>query len=392
MRKIPLERARRIAIGAQGLDAPRPTGKVDIRHLRKMFRTIGVLQIDSVNVLERAHHLTSFARLGAHGQDLLGRAMGGREIFEYWGHVASFLPVETWPLWRHKMDGLRIWQRARELEEREPGYVDRVEEEVAQRGPLAASDLDDPGDRGGPWWGWAKGKVALEVLFARGRVTVSERNNFARRYDLSERVIPTEFFNATPVPRADAHRRLLMMGAESLGIGTAADLADYYRLPIVEARAAIADLAAEGRLEEVEVEGWSDPAFLHPKVRTPRTVEQVRLLCPFDNLIFFRERVERLFGYHYRIEIYVPKPKRQFGYYVLPLLVGDRLVGRVDLKADRAAKTLRVPGAFAEDGVDTVHAARCMADELVRMAEWLGLAEIAIGRKGNLVPELAKRV
>lgn len=392
MRKIPLERARRIAIGAQGLDAPRPTGKVDIRHLRKMFRTIGVLQIDSVNVLERAHHLTSFARLGAHGQDLLGRAMGGREIFEYWGHVASFLPVETWPLWRHKMDGLRIWQRARELEEREPGYVDRVEEEVAQRGPLAASDLDDPGDRGGPWWGWAKGKVALEVLFARGRVTVSERNNFARRYDLSERVIPTEFFNATPVPRADAHRRLLMMGAESLGIGTAADLADYYRLPIVEARAAIADLAAEGRLEEVEVEGWSDPAFLHPKVRTPRTVEQVRLLCPFDNLIFFRERVERLFGYHYRIEIYVPKPKRQFGYYVLPLLVGDRLVGRVDLKADRAAKTLRVPGAFAEDGVDTVHAARCMADELVRMAEWLGLAEIAIGRKGNLIPELAKRV
>ena len=392
MRKIPLERARRIAIGAQGLDAPRPTGKVDIRHLRKMFRTIGVLQIDSVNVLERAHHLTSFARLGAHGQDLLGRAMGSREIFEYWGHVASFLPVETWPLWRHKMDGLRIWQRASELEEREPGYIDRVEEEVAQRGPLATSDLDDPGDRGGPWWGWAKGKVALEVLFARGRVTVSERNNFARRYDLSERVIPTEFFNATPVPRADAHRRLLMMGAESLGIGTAADLADYYRLPIVEARAAIADLAAEGRLEEVEVEGWSDPAFLHPKVRTPRTVDQVRLLCPFDNLIFFRERVERLFGYHYRIEIYVPKPKRQFGYYVLPLLVGDRLVGRVDLKADRAAKTLRVPGAFAEDGVDTVHAARCMADELVRMAEWLGLAEIAIGRKGNLVPELAKRV
>jgi hypothetical protein len=255
---------------------------------------------------------------------------------------------------------------------------------------LAPADLEDPGDRAGPWWGWSKGKIALEYLFARGRLTVSERRNFTRYYDLAERVIPTEHFNAEPVPRADAHRTLLMMGAKSLGVGTVTDLIDYYRLPIVEARPIVAELAAEGHLEEVEVEGWNEPTYLHPDASTPRTVEQVRLLCPFDNLIFFRDRVERLFGFHYRIEIYVPKPKRRFGYYVLPLLIGDRLVGRVDVKADRAARTLRVPGAFTEDGVDAVFTARRLVDELRLMADWLGLREIAVGRKGNLVDGLRK--
>lgn len=388
MRKIPLERARRIALGAQGLDSPRPSGRVDVRHLRKMFRTIGVLQIDSVNVIERAHHLTSFARLGCHQKDLAWDALDSRELFEYWGHVASFLPIETWPLWRHKMDRMGKWSRVLELEEREPGYIDSVEEEIARRGALAPADLEDPGDRAGPWWGWSKGKIALEYLFARGRLTVSGRLNFTRYYDLAERVIPAEHFNSEPVPRTDAHRRLLMMGAKSLGIGTTTDLADYYRLPIVEARSAISDLAAEGQLEEVEVEGWNEPTFLHPEVRTPRTVEQVRLLCPFDNLIFFRDRVERLFRFHYRIEIYVPKPERRFGYYVLPLLIGDRLVGRVDVKADRAAKKLRIPGAFTEDGVDRVFAARHLADELRLMAGWLGLEEIVVGRRGNLIGAL----
>ncbi len=388
MRKIPLERARRLALGAQGLDGPRPGGKVDARHLRKMFRTIGVLQIDSVNVLERAHHLTSFARLGVHGQGLLGAAMERREIFEYWGHVASFLPVETWPLWRHKMEGMEKWSRVLELEEREPGYIESVEEEVARRGALAPADLEDPGDRAGSWWGWSKGKIALEYLFACGKLTVSQRRNFTRYYDLAERVIPVAHFNAEPVPRADAHRTLLMMGAKALGIATVTDLVDYYRLPIVEARAAITELAAEGRLEEVDVEGWNEPTYLHPEVRTPRTVEQVRLLCPFDDLIFFRDRVERLFGFHYRVEIYVPRPQRRFGYYVLPLLVGDRLIGRVDLKADRANRKLLVPGAFAEDGAAGEVMARQLADELRLMAGWLGLGEIAVGRKGNLVDGL----
>ncbi len=390
MRKLPLERARRIAIGAQGLASPRPSGRIDVRHLRKMFRTIGVLQIDSVNVVERAHHLTSFARLGGHEKDLAWNAMASRELFEYWGHVASFLPIETWPLWRHKMDRVGKWSRVLELEEREPGYIDSVEDEVTRRGALAPADLEDPGDRAGPWWGWSKGKIALEYLFARGRLTVSERRNFTRYYDLAERVIPTEHFNAEPVPRADAHRTLLMMGAKSLGVGTVTDLVDYYRLPIVEARPIVAELAAEGHLEEVEVQGWNEPTYLHPDATTPRTLEQVRLLCPFDNLIFFRDRVERLFGFHYRIEIYVPKPKRRFGYYVLPLLIGDRLVGRVDVKADRAARTLRVPGAFTEDGVDAVFTARRLVDELRLMADWLGLREIAVGRKGNLVDGLRK--
>jgi hypothetical protein len=217
---------------------------------------------------------------------------------------------------------------------------------------------------------------------------VSQRRNFTRYYDLAERVIPAAHFNAEPVPRADAHRTLLMMGAKALGIATVTDLVDYYRLPIVEARAAITELAAEGRLEEVDVEGWNEPTYLHPEVRTPRTVEQVRLLCPFDNLIFFRDRVERLFGFHYRVEIYVPRPQRRFGYYVLPLLVGDRLIGRVDLKADRANRKLLVPGAFAEDGAAGEVMARQLADELRLMADWLGLGEIAVGRKGNLVDGL----
>ena len=314
--------------------------------------------------------------------------MQRREIFEYWGHVASFLPIETWPLWRHKMEGMEKWSRVLELEEREPGYIESVEEEVARRGALAPADLEDPGDRAGSWWGWSKGKIALEYLFACGKLTVSQRRNFTRYYDLAERVIPAAHFNAEPVPRADAHRTLLMMGAKALGIATVTDLVDYYRLPIVEGRAAIAELAAEGRLEEVDVEGWNEPTYLHPEVRTPRTVEQVRLLCPFDNLIFFRDRVERLFGFHYRVEIYVPRPQRRFGYYVLPLLVGDRLIGRVDLKADRANRKLLVPGAFAEDGAAGEFMARQLADELRLMADWLGLGEIAVGRKGNLVDGL----
>ncbi len=392
MRKISRARVRRMVLAAQGLAAPRPSGRVDVRHLRRMFRATGVLQIDSVNVVERAHHLTSFTRLGVHDRDLVWHAMGRRELFEYWGHEASFLPIETWPLWKHKMERIGMWRRARALHESDPGYFGSVEEEVAARGPLAPGDLGDGGDRAGPWWGWSKGKIALEYLFAKGRLAVAERRNFARYYDLSERVIPPKHFNAEPIPEEHARRALLMMGARSLGIGTAADIADYYRVPIVEARAAIADLAAEGALEEVEVEGWSHPAFVHPEARTPRRVEQVRLLCPFDSLMFFRDRVERLFDFHYRIEIYVPRPRRVHGYYVLPLLVGDRFVGRVDLKADRKAGRLLVPGAFAEDGADSGFVARHMASELRLMAEWLNLGEIAVGRKGNLVGELRKRV
>ena len=388
MRKIPLERARRIVLGAQGLAAPRPEGRVDVRHLRKMFRTIGVLQIDSVNVIERAHHLTAFARLGDHEKDLPWEALVRRELFEYWGHEAAFLPVETWPLWRHKMDQPVQWRRARELNEVEPGYIDSVEEEVARNGPLTTSDLEDPGDRHGPWWGWPKGKVALESLFAQGRVTVSGRNNFTRYYDIPERVIPEEHLTAEPVPRSEAQQTLVMMGAKSLGIGTLSDLVDYYRLPKPEGRAVVTHLAATGALEEVEVEGWSHTAYLHPEASVPRKVDQVRLLCPFDNLIFFRDRIERLFGFHYRIEIYVPKPKRQYGYYVLPILVGDELVGRIDLKADRHAGVLRVPGSFIEDGQDPVRVATEVAGELRLMAGWLGLEEIAIGRKGNLASAL----
>lgn len=386
MRRLTPERARKIAVAAQGLDRPRPSGRVDVRHLRRAMGEIGALQIDSVNVVERAHHLTLFSRLGRYDTGLLWRAFQDRrELFEYWGHEASFLSVESWPLVRHRMDGMRRWRAVERIEREHPGYIEAVLEEVAEHGPLTTSDLTDQGpSRREAWWGWTEGKLALEWLFATGRVTVAERRNFTRYYDVPERVIPERILGAEPVPRPDAHRELVLRAARSMGVATAKGLADYYRLPIAEARRAVADLAAAGRLEEVEVEGWRHPGFLHPEARTPREVEARSLLCPFDPLIWYRERTERLFDFHYRLEIYTPKPKRRFGYYVLPFLLGDRLVARVDLKADRAAGVLRVQGAYAETGVSVRYVASQLAVELSEMANWLGLSDVAVARRGGL--------
>lgn len=393
MRTISVDRARRMAIAAQGLHHPRPSGRVDLRHLRKVLASTGVLQIDSVNVVARAHRLTLFSRLGDYDPGLIERAfVDKKELFEYWAHEASLVPMEDWPLYQHRMEYRGTWQRYRELEEHHPGFIGHVLDEIGERGALSAGDLADPGERAGPWWGWSNGKVALEWLFARGKVTVSSRRNFTRYYDLPERVIPEEI-RALPVPNlAEARRALLLKGAASMGVATTRDLADYYRINIKEARPVVDELAGEGALERVRVEGWKDDAFIYPEALDPRSVGGRSLLCPFDSLIWYRERAERLFGFHYRIEIYVPAPKRVYGYYVFPFLLGDDLVARVDLKADRAEGVLRVRGAYLEEGGDAGRVAGELASELAEMASWLGLGEVSVERRGGLATPLRKAV
>ncbi len=392
MKQFPPARARRLAVAAQGLHRERPSGRVDLRHLRRTFADVALLQIDSVNVLARAHRLTLFARLGPYDPTLIARAYRARELFEYWGHVASLLPIDDWPLFRHRMEAVEPGPRTRKLMGEEPGYIERVLEEVASRGRVTAADLEDPGDRTGPWWGWGKGKVALEWLFATGRITVSDRRNFTRIYDLPERVIPEDVLRRRAPDAAEATRNLTMKAVRALGIGTAADIADYYRLRTAAVRNVLAGLVGEGSVSSVRVEGWREEAFLDPEATVPRRSAPPRLLCPFDSLVWHRERVERLFGFHYRIEIYVPAPRRQYGYYVLPFLLGDRLVARVDLKADRKGGVLLVPGAFVEAGREPSAVSGPLADELRAMAGWLGLDRISIGSRGNLARRLRTAV
>jgi uncharacterized protein YcaQ len=290
------------------------------------------------------------------------------------------------------MDTIRTWKRIEAYVRDHPAYVDDVLRQITERGPLRSSELDDPGEGTGPWWGWSKGKTVLEWLFARGEVTSAYRRNFTRFYDLTARVIPARHYLAEPYPEEEARRGLLLMAAHSLGVATARDLADYYRLNITQARPAVAELAAEGRLEEVRVAGWGEAAYLHPEAIAPRRLHGRALLCPFDSLIFFRERVERLFGFDYRVEIYTPRHLRRHGYYVFPFLLEDRLAARVDLKADREAAALRVRGAFLEDGVAPSRVAGEMSAELADMAGWLGLDRVEVADNGDLSAALRSSI
>ncbi len=386
---LSLDQARRIALAAQGFDRPRPLGRIDIRHLRRAIRTMNLLQIDSVNVAVRSHYMPLFSRLGPYPMALLDdMAYRRRELFEYWGHVASLLPIEDYPLFRWRMNHATVWRSISKIEQEHPGYLDGILEEIRHRGPSAVSDLDDPGERTGPWWGYGKGKEALEWHFTNGALTVADRRNFARVYELAERWVPSAIYNAPMPTREEAQRRLLERGARAHGVGTGKDIADYYRIRMPEARPRLAELVEQGVLEKVEVEGWNRPAYLHRDATAPRRISARALLTPFDPVVWERDRVERLFGFHYRIEIYVPEPQRQYGYYVMPFLLGDRLVARVDLKADRKAGVLRVPGAYHEDGVDVPTVAAELADELGTMASWLGLTGVVVAGNGNLARSL----
>ncbi len=379
-----------MALHAAGLTRPRPPGVPNVGHVSRIVRQVGALQIDSVNVLERAHLLSLFTRLGSFDPRLLDRAVAERRIFEYWARMASFVPVEDFPLFRPRMERRTedVWGKLREVETRAPGYVEAIYQEVVERGPLTVADLEDPGERKGPWWGWAEGKIVLEYLFAAGRVSVAFRRNFVRYYDITERVIPARYLQGPAPSRDEAHRELLLRAARALGVGTAKDLSDQYWMRAADARPLLQDLVAEGELLEVEVEGWKNPGFLHPEARTPAVVDERRLLNPFDPYMWNRDRIERLHGFQYRIEIYVPKPKRTHGYYVLPFLLGDDLQARVDLKSDRATGRLLVLAAYLEPDRDERVVASALLDELHELAGWLGL-EVVVGEPaGDLGPAL----
>lgn len=390
MRKITIDQARRLTLGAQGFTVPRPAGRVDVRHLRRVVARIGLVQLDSVNVFSRTHYLPFFSRLGAYDRAALDAWLwGSGEMFEYWGHEASVIPARDHRLWRWRMNGNWEWDRVAQIKREHPGYMEGVLEQVRERGPLQTSDLHDPGERDGTaMWGWSKGKVALEALFMEGLVTASHRPNFVRMYDLTERVVPGHYLAEQGPEREEAQSLLLVKAARSLGVATADDLADYYRIRMPQARPLIRRLAEERLIVEVEVEGWDRVAYLHPEARLPRSVEGRALLSPFDNLIWYRDRVERLWDFHYRIEIYVPEPKRVHGYYVLPFLLDGHLVARVDLKTDRKSGALLVKGAFAEPDVERARVARELRTELELTATWLGLNDVVVSRNGDLAPLL----
>ena len=388
MDRLSIDEARRMALAAQGFTEKRPSGKVGRGHLQKVVDRLGVIQLDSVNVAVRSHYMPFFSRLGAYPiAELDTLAWATHHLFEYWGHQASLLPVEQHPLHRWKMAQHRHDRQSRwltALEQKHPGYVDAVLEEVRERGPLAAGELTDPGKKTGPWWGYSKGKQTLEYLFWTGQVTANRRASFERVYDVPERAIPADVLAAPTPGEQEARKALLEISAQALAVGTIGDLTNYFMLNIPKSRSAIDELVEEGVLVRVAVDGWKQTTYRHRDARLPRKVEATALLTPFDNLVWRRERDEQLFDFHYRIEIYTPAPKRVYGYYVLPFLHGDRIVARVDVKADRKAKTLVVPGAFAEPGVDLGEVAEALAGELTLMARWLSLDRVTVGRKGDL--------
>jgi uncharacterized protein len=396
MQTLSLRQARAIALSAQGLAEPR-RARVDRGALLELVDRLGVVQLDSVNVLARSHYLPAWSRLGAYTPSDLDALShdAPRAVFEYWGHEASLLPVALQPLLRWRMDRAKddAWRHVREMR-RKKSLVARVLDAVRERGPLRVAELgiESRTKREPGWWAWNEVKVAIEWLFWSGQVTSARRRGFERLYDLPERVLPATIVSA-PTPREpDAIRALIDRAGRAMGIATAHDLRDYYRIPTAHATPAIAALVEDGALVPARVEGWAKPAYLHRDAK-PAAIDPARtaLLSPFDSLVWFRDRTERMFGMVYRIEIYTPKEKRRYGYYVLPFLLGDQLVARVDLKADRAASTLRVQAVHAE-GKPPRETAAALATELRALASWLGLESIAIEKRGDLAASLSAAV
>ena len=389
--RLSASEARRLALGAQGMNDGRPTGRITRRHLHRVLDRVGLIQIDSVNVLVRSQELPLFARLGPHPRTLIDDAAARGELFEYGVHEASHVPTAHYHLHRWRMRTPQRWKPLSDLMEQRPSFVEDVYRFVADNGPIAAGDLQQRSGPKGSWWDWDDGKVALEALFHEGRVSARRRpNDFARMYDITERVIPADVLARPAVPELEARKELLVLAAGHHGVATVADLADYHRQKPAVCEPLIAELVEEGRLLPVAVEGWDRPAYVLPDVKVPRRVSARALLSPFDPIVWRRERAERLFGFHYRIEIYTPKAKRRYGYYVLPFLLGDELVGRVDLKADRAAGALMVQSAWGEPGIAEVEVADEMYQELELMAGWLGLERVELAGPGDLTPALAR--
>jgi uncharacterized protein len=400
MQSLSIGEARRASLAAQGFGQPKPL-RVTRKHLLSTIQRLGLLQIDSVNVLVRAHYLPLFSRLGPYPCDWLDElAYKKRQLFEYWGHAASLIPVGLFPCFRWRMEraarssGIyRGW--AKFAEENRP-LIDEVLEQVRRYGPMGAGDVEkaiqqNPTPREAGWWNWSDPKTALEWLFWAGKVTTANRRNFERVYDLTERVFP-DWCNGEAPDLASAQRELVAIASRAQGLATENDLADYFRLKVNEVRPRIQELVAAGDLIEVKVEGWRQPAYLRSSLRIPRVMGASAFLSPFDPLLWERKRTERLFGFRYRISIYTPAAQREHGYYILPFLFGENFVARLDLKSDRASSALRVLGAFAEPPAEPRSFLDALAAELHRLADWLQLEKIAISNNGDLARMLRHAV
>jgi uncharacterized protein YcaQ len=392
MQSLSTAQARRVALAAQGFLDKRHTTPT-LRTFDRTLERTGVLQVDSVNVLQRAHYMPLYSRMGAYDTSLLDRASTGRRrrVVEYWAHVQAFMPVELWPVMQHRMGDYRAKRGKWGFVEEDPQLEANLLKEVRDLGPSTARHLDDglPRSREHWGWNWSNTRRVLDYLYTVGELAISGRNSqFEVLYDLPERVIPAEVLAQETPSLADANRELVRRAARSHGVATAQCLRDYYRMHTKAAGPAIEELVEEGELVPVRIEGWKRPAYLHRDARLPRRVRARALLSPFDPLVWERERTERLFDFRYRIEIYVPATQRVHGYYVLPFLLGDRIVGRVDLKADRKAGVLVVKAAYAEPGAPA-ETAEELAAELRDLAGWLGLSEVTVEPRGDLAPALA---
>jgi len=381
-----LKHARRLALAAQGFNGRSPPASIQARHVTQLIERLGVVQIDSVNALVRSHFLPLFSRLGNYPQTLLDQAAWSlgrqRKLFEYWGHEASLLPVNLYPLMRWRMrraaQGEGIYQQLAKFGREQQPTVARVLQAVREQGALGAGSLSTREARAGPWWDWSAEKLALEWLFAAGELTVAGRRGFERLYDLPERVLPDAVLNHPDLHEDHAQRGLLLHAATALGVGTEKDLRDYFRQDPLPSRKALAELVEEGALEIVRVQGWRQPAFRLPDSKVPRKVVASALLSPFDSLVWERGRTERLFDFRYRLEIYTPAPKRVYGYYVLPFLHNERIAARVDLRAERALGRLAVHAVHEEEpGLDE-EGMQALAGNLRQLADWLGLPDIQI--------------
>jgi uncharacterized protein YcaQ len=389
---LSIKEARRTALAAQGFDKPRPGVVPHQGHIRQLIDRLGLLQLDFVNVLVPAHYLVVYSRLGPYDRARFNKLVyQGRDFIEHWAHEASIVPVAHWPNLEYRRDDYKPWPNSPITKLRgKKKYLANVLQQVESQGELTSNDLPKvagpkrkPGD-----WHRSLPRWALEVHFGNGEVSVVDRlPNFQRVYDLPERVIDEPLFS-TKVSRHEGQRALLSRAAEAHGVASLHDLADYYRMSAKEIAPRVDELVEEGVLQLARVEGWKEPAYLHRKSRIPKSINARSLLSPFDPVVWFRPRAERLFDFHYRIEIYVPENKRKWGYYVLPFLMDDRIVARVDLKADRQASTLLVKAAHPEAGIDTGQVTLALAEELRTLASWLGLEKIKVSRKGAFAREL----
>ena len=377
--------ARSIALAAQGFDTARPKTKATQRHVDALISRLGVIQIDSVNVLVRSQELPLFARLGNHDRNAIPKATAQQKLFEYWGHEAAHLPVDLHPLFRWKMNAARTgkvthWGLTSFYEENK-AFVKRTLKHVTTNGPTTSRELSTRTEKKGTWWDWDEAKVALEYLFLTGQLMSRGRGtDFARIYDTPERVLPQHVLDAPTPSEHNARKALLVRSAIAQGVATASDLADYYRQKPVAVKQLIAELVEEGELRIVAVDGWTEKAFVHRGAKLPKQLHATALLSPFDSLVWCRPRNERLFNFHYRIEIYTPKEKRKFGYYVLPFMMDGEMVGRVDLKADRASGVLQAHSVHTEKGVKRSSINDALNAELRAMATWLQLDRVQIGR------------